>query len=120
MVDFLAEASGITGEPNTLLLIYVTYPSKVEAQKVSEKLVQDHLVACANIFPEHDAVFEWDGEIEYETEVAVIYKTTIANCEKVRKAVYDLHPYDTPCFLTFDVSGGADDFVKWVRGQVSA
>lgn len=103
-----------------MIFIYVTYPSDEDARSVSRALLEERLVACANIFQPHQSMYWWEGEIQNEREVAVIYKTRRDLFEPVEAKVKELHPYDVPCIVSLPVEKGAQDFVNWMREQTSA
>ena len=102
-----------------MIFIYVTYPSDEEAKQVSRVLLEERLVACANILGGHRSLYWWEGEIEEASEVAVIYKTRRDLFEPVEAKIKELHPYDVPCVVSLPVEKGAQDFVNWMREQTS-
>lgn len=103
-----------------MIFIYVTYPSDKDAEKVSKALLEDKLVACANILPGHRSLYWWEDKIEDSQEVAVIYKTRRELFEPVESKIKALHPYDVPCVVSLPVEKGAQEFVSWVREQTTS
>ena len=57
-------------------LIYVTAPSRKEAEKIAEAVVTEWLAACANILDGVTSVFHWEGKLCRENEAVLIFKTT--------------------------------------------
>tara|TARA_B100001287_G_C22344723_1_gene372392 strand:- start:155 stop:466 length:312 start_codon:yes stop_codon:yes gene_type:complete len=100
------------------IIIYVTYPSNEEAKIVSKALIEQKLVACANIFSAHETMYWWEGEIEEGLEVAVIYKTTQENFEKVKEVVVEQHSYDVPCVVSMNIEHAHEGFAVWIKGEV--
>lgn len=100
-----------------MIMIYVTYPDEESAQAVSKVLLEARLVACANIFPAHRALYWWDGVIADEAEVAVTYKTRGELFENVEVAIKERHPYDVPCIVSVPADKVQQDFMSWVREQ---
>ncbi|NBO19039.1 MAG: divalent-cation tolerance protein CutA, partial [Proteobacteria bacterium] len=41
--------------------VYSTFPNKEEALSVCGKLLEERLIACANLLPEMTAVYRWQG-----------------------------------------------------------
>jgi len=97
------------------IIIYVTYPDKEEAQKISEALVDSRLVACANMFAPHDSMYWWGGKVECAQEVAVIYKTTSEQFEAVETKIKALHSYDVPCIVSWAIEKGHKPYLDWVN-----
>lgn len=94
--------------------LYVTVPDKAEAVALSRTLVQEKLVACANISDAILSIYEWEGKICEEPEVALLLKTRQDAAEKAIVRITELHPYDTPCIVRWDITGGHADYLKWV------
>jgi len=98
--------------------IYITYPSEVEAQRVSQHLLEQKLIACTNIFPITSAYW-WQGVIQNEQEWVSIVKTTLENYEGVKSEVEKIHPYDVPCILKIEVVAN-EVYEQWIRSSVSS
>lgn len=99
-------------------LIYSTFETHQEALRVAKELLENKVIACANINHPHTSVYEWQGKACEGQEVAVWFKTTDALSEQAQQQIKDLHPHECPCVLTIDVERGTEEFDKWVQGQV--
>ncbi len=97
-------------------IIYITHSSEVAAKKISDHLLQQKLVACANIFPIGSAYW-WQGVIQYEGEWVSIVKTTSENWEKVKSEVEKIHPYDVPCIMKIEVEAN-EAYERWIQKQM--
>lgn len=98
-------------------LIYTTWPDGDSAARAAATLLDERLIACANILPAGRSIYAWKGEVKDEAETVMLLKTTAACALKVRERVLALHPYDTPCVLGIDVRRGQSShaFVHWIR-----
>lgn len=99
------------------IMVYVTYPDKTCASAISRQLVEERLVACANIFPAHESVYWWEGAVQEATEIAVIYKTQAGMFEKLEQKVKALHPYECPCIVSISLENGHKPFMDWIAAQ---
>lgn len=99
-----------------MVLMYITNPSKEGARKISKKLLEEKLIACANIFP-IESIYLWEGKIAEEPEFVLIAKTTEENFGKAKALVEKIHPYDVPCVLKIPVEAN-ERYLKWVQGVV--
>ena len=99
--------------------IYTTWPEAQSASKAAGLLVGEKLAACANILPGVQSVFEWEGEIQRESECAMVLKTSAQAAPRLRARFVELHPYDEPCFLALKADNdlSAPDFLNWIRAQ---
>ncbi len=98
------------------IAVYITNQSKTAAQTIADKLLDDRLIACANIFP-ITATYLWQGSIANENEWVALVKTTPNNWEKLKDKVSQIHPYDVPCIMKFDVEAN-EAYEKWIRESV--
>jgi periplasmic divalent cation tolerance protein len=80
------------------VLIYSTFPSAAEAERVGGMLVDQGLAACVNIFPGMTAIYVWEGKRQRESEAAMIVKTRAALASRVIAEARKLHPTATRPF----------------------
>ena len=78
------------------VFVYTTWPSVVEAEKAGRAVVEAGLAACVNILPGMISHYRWQGAVERAEEAVMIVKTRASLAERVRAAIKDTHPYDTP------------------------
>lgn len=101
----------------TLALIYTTFASRGDAERVGGSLVDDGLAACVNIFPAMTSIYVWKGERQYDSEAAMIIKTQKALVERVLAETKKRHPYETPALLVLDVPHADADYCAWIFQQ---
>ena len=97
------------------IVIYITNENEAEATKISQQLLDEKLVACANIFPISSAYW-WKGQQEQSQEFVALVKTRTENWEAVCKKTEQLHPYDTPCIMKWEVEANAS-YEAWILEQ---
>ncbi len=59
-------------------------------------------------------MYRWEGALEEQTEVAMFLKTTRGRVEEVIAAVAELHPFEVPCAVAFDLVAGHAPYLAWV------
>jgi periplasmic divalent cation tolerance protein len=101
------------------VLIYSTFPSPAEAERVGGSLVDRGLAACVNIFPGMTAIYMWEGKREQGSEAAMLIKTRAALADEVIAAARKLHPYTNPALVVLPIEGGSADFLAWIAAQTS-
>jgi periplasmic divalent cation tolerance protein len=104
-------------ELQEMVLIYSTFPDRKSADKVSREIVELRLAACANLFDGMKSVYEWQGKMQYDREVAVIFKTTPARRDELTQKIRHLHPYDVPAIIGFDASYVEKTYLSWLQAQ---
>ena len=83
-------------------------------------LVQEKLVACANILAEMRSVYRWEGNVEIAAETPIILKTTAGSAAAARDRIVALHPHEVPCVvaLPIETNGSNAGFLDWINDNV--
>lgn len=98
--------------------IYMTAGNKAEAQKIAKSLVEHRLAACVNILENMQSVYRWENDIQVDTEVVLIAKTTERLVSELIEKVKSLHSYDCPCIVSLPISDGHAPFLEWIHDEV--
>lgn len=97
-----------------LSLGYITCPTKAEAKKIVLALLEDGLIACANILEGSESYYVWDNEIQKGKEAIVFIKTRRKNETAITRLVKEMHSYVCPCVLFTSIENGHGEFLKWI------
>lgn len=97
------------------VVILVTAPSIDEARKIGNALVEERLIACANIIPQVESIFYWQDKVCNEKEALMVIKTRKKLIEKIIKRVKALHSYTVPEVIALPIIKGSKDYIKWVK-----
>ncbi|MBI5180654.1 MAG: divalent-cation tolerance protein CutA [Nitrospirae bacterium] len=97
------------------VVILVTTPSIDDARKIGNTLVEEKLIACANIIPQVESIFYWQDKVRNEKEALMIIKTQKKLIDKVIKRVKSLHSYTVPEIIALPIIKGSKDYIKWVK-----
>ncbi|MCB0525509.1 MAG: divalent-cation tolerance protein CutA [Lewinellaceae bacterium] len=97
---------------NEFLVFYVTFPNESAARQISDQLIELKLIACANIFP-IQSVYWWENEIVSEGEWVAILKTRLLLEAQVEKKIEELHSYEVPCILRYQVRANKA-YCQWI------
>lgn len=95
-------------------LIYCPFPDRETARKLATQLLDEKLIACANILGEVESIYEWDGERGSAEEVSVIFKTSAARLEQAAARLSHLHPYDVPAVLGWNCDVAGREAAAWL------
>jgi periplasmic divalent cation tolerance protein len=99
-------------------VILVTVPDHETALRLSRRLVQSELVACANVVPGLTSVYRWKGDVQEDSEELLILKTSARLVPKVLETVSREHPYDVPEGLVLTVAHGLEPYLAWIEESV--
>ena len=90
-------------------VIWSTFDDEDSAADVASTLLDERLVACANLVPGLRSLYFWRGERGEAHECGVLFKTDAALLERACARLAELHPYDTPAISGWraDTTGAA-------------
>ncbi|MBK1705920.1 divalent-cation tolerance protein CutA [Halochromatium glycolicum] len=94
---------------------YCTCPNAETAQSLAEALVSERLAACVNALPGVTSVYRWESQVETDTEVLLIIKTTEPCITPMTARIASLHPYDVPEVISHPITTGHENYLDWVR-----
>ena len=100
-------------------LVWCPFPDAESARAAADALLDDRLIACANILGGIESRFVWEGARATGSEVAVLFKTTSERLDDVVDHLGDLHPYDTPAILGWHADAAHPATFAWLAGSVS-
>ena len=97
----------------------VTAPDPDTAARIGRALVEEGLIACANVVPGIRSIYRWEGRVADDAEVLIVLKTRADRCAAVAARVKALHPYELPEVVALPVVGGSVAYLDWVAEQSS-
>jgi periplasmic divalent cation tolerance protein len=102
------------------LVVLTTAGSQAEAARIAEELLERRLAACVNIVGRIQSFYLWKDQLQRDEEFLMIIKTCRAKQEKVGEAIRELNSYELPEFVSIEVDGGSEDYLKWLDSCVGA
>jgi periplasmic divalent cation tolerance protein len=106
--------AGRKGLQNTYVIVMVTTSSKKEAEKIAQHLLNERLIACANIIGPVCSLFHWSGKMEKTEEYLIIMKSRKDLFEKLAETVKALHSYEVPEILILPIVDGSKAYLDWL------
>ena len=98
--------------------IQITFPTEELAHKMATKLVQEKLVACAQVCGTVQSVYIWKGVCETSRETLLLAKTTSSLFERLESAVRADHPYECPQIVALPIVAANADYLDWLNKQL--
>jgi len=96
------------------MLVLTTLPSAEAAAELAKAVVEEKLAACANLLPAVRSIYRWQGRVQDESEVLVLFKTRQEHFERLRARLLELHPYEIPEVLAVPVEQGYQAYLDWL------
>lgn len=95
-------------------LIWCPFPDRESARTIAGQLLDERLIACANIIGAIESLFVWQGARDSAAETGVLFKTTAARLDAAVERLGKLHPYDTPAILGWRVDAALPETIAWL------
>jgi periplasmic divalent cation tolerance protein len=96
------------------VIVLVTAGSADEAAHIGRTLVEERLVACANVVGPIRSIYRWQGAIEDASEHLLVLKARAADVPSLEARVQALHSYDVPEVLALPVAAGGAKYLTWL------
>ncbi len=103
------------------IVVLVMCGSIREARRIGRALVDQRLVACANILEVPvRSIYRWKGKVESAREILAVLKTSRKRFTAVEREVRRLHSYDVPEIIALPILGGSEGYLRWISESVVA
>ena len=99
-------------------VVLTTCASPGEASRLARTLVEEHLAACATMFPAVQSIYHWQGQIESSTETLLLLKTGPDQLAALEARLHQLHSYQTPEFLVLAVESASHPYLDWLHAAL--
>ena len=101
-----------------LVIISTTIEEKNDGEKIARLLLDEKLVACAQLSSPITSYYRWEGNIVESVEFSLTLKTTASLCEQVRARLKETHPYELPEIIVQTVEESSAEYMKWLESEV--
>ena len=113
-----ADVAVASGTLVTLTVLISNFPDEASARDACTRLLEERLIACANLQAPCRSLYRWDGRTQDGTEIPVWVKTSAGCAERARRRLAELHPYDVPEILMLEPRAHAP-YAAWVEGETA-
>ena len=96
-------------------LIWCPFADEASAAAAARQLLDERLIACANILAPMRSLYVWDGERGEAAEVGVLFKTDASALDRATARLAEIHPYDAPAVLGWRADTAAKPTAEWLR-----
>ena len=96
------------------IIILVTCKDKQEAEKITQTLLNEHLIACGNIVNPVASLFFWAAKIDKAEECLIVMKSRLDLFSQVAERVKGLHSYEVPEILALPIVVASKAYLDWM------
>lgn len=104
---------------SSFLQVSTTFSRQTDALRIAELLVEQRLVACAQIVGPITSIYRWQGRRHRSREWLCLLKTRTSLYPRLEKELLRLHPYENPEIIATPVSAGSRQYFDWLRGETT-
>ena len=101
------------------LIVFTTFAHEADAARVARVLVEERLIACANLLPGARSIYRGQDGVQDEPEVVVLMKTRKQDWTALLSRLHDLHPYTTPECVAVRIAAGAPKYMAWLEDALA-
>lgn len=95
-------------------VVFCTTP-KEKAEEIADKILESKLVACINIIDKVKSKYWWEGKIQTDEESLLVIKTKAELIEQLIPKIKEIHPYEVPEIISFEIKEGSEDYLAWIN-----
>ena len=107
-------------KPEGPALIWCPFGDERSAREIADRLLDEGLVACANILPSMVSLYVWQGERHEDAEHGVLFKTDAALLDRAVARLVELHPYDTPAAIGWRADAATPETRRWLGDLIGS
>lgn len=95
-------------------LVWCPFANEDEAAQVANRLLDEGLIACANLVPMMRSIYRWNGERGDAPECGALFKTEAALLERAIARIEALHSYDAPAIAGWEADRCGAATAEWL------
>lgn len=96
-----------------------TVESAEEAKRIAAALVEKRLAACVQVVGPISSTFRWGGRIQVVEEHLLLCKVPGERLKEATALIEELHSYEVPEVLAFEVGHGSRSYLEWVAAETN-
>jgi periplasmic divalent cation tolerance protein len=100
------------------IIVVTTVGTEEQAYLIAREIVSRRQAACVNILPGIRSIYRWKGKICKDGELLLLVKTVEGEFEGVAATIRELHNYELPEILSWNVTRGEQRFLDWIVASV--
>jgi len=101
------------------MIVLTTVADEASAQRIAHAVVAARLAACVTQLPGVISTYRWEGQMQQNTEVLMLIKTTEGAYPALAEEIERLHDYELPELLAVPVDKGSPAYLSWLAAAVN-
>ncbi len=101
------------------ILVMITTGSEEEGARIAEALLEERLIACANLIGGIRSLYRWKGKVCDDRETLMLCKTERNLFPRLSQRVKSLHSYEVPEIIGFPLVEGWQPYLEWIEQETT-
>lgn len=94
-------------------VVLTTLDKEEDVRRMIDAVLENRLAACVQT-TDIASHYTWKGEVCHDKEILVLFKTAKGHYEALEAKIKELHPYETPEIIAFDIHNGFKGYLDWI------
>ena len=100
------------------IVMVTTVGDEEQGNLIARELVIRRQAACVNMVSGVKSFYRWQGKICRDAEFLLVIKTMASEYDAVTATIQELHSYEVPEILAFNIAQGEPRFLEWIAGSL--
>jgi len=100
------------------IVVVTTVGTEEQAYLIAREIIARRQAACVNILPGVRSIYRWKGKICKDGELLLVIKSMESEFEGLAATIRELHSYELPEILSWNVTRGEKGFLDWILSSV--
>jgi len=100
------------------IIVMVTTQTNEEALNIVRRLLDDRLIACANIVGPVSSLFWWENKIDEAKEFLVFMKSRKRLFQRLSSRIKEIHSYQVPEVIALPIIEGLPPYLEWLGASL--
>lgn len=105
-------------EGRRAIVVVTTVGDEEQGNSIARELIGRRHAACVNMIPGVRSVYRWKGKICRDSEFLLVIKSMEDEFPAIAETIREIHEYEVPEILAFNVGRGDAKFLDWVAASL--
>ena len=102
------------------IVVMITAGSEEEGAAIARALLEERLIACANLIGGIRSLYRWEGKVCDDPEILLLCKTERRLFSRLAEKVKSVHSYDVPEIIALPLVEGWQPYLDWVGQETTS
>lgn len=101
-------------------VVFMTTSNREEATRIVSQLLNERLIACANIIGPVFSLFKWKEKVEESNEFLVLMKSRKDLFKRLSTRIKEMHGYEVPEIIALPIIEASQHYIDWLKASIES